>query len=414
MSDTRKKIKDSAESGLKKLITIAQNPVIRKSSRFAGALLEVSSLVKSKNGLSIAAGLASTVEAALDAFEVPYPTKVEQFAKKNNLAQRTGSLSKILIDASMHEAFPTEVVFTDDNWVIKEMKVGEGSLYFGEHADSGAPDPMGRLSEVYYHTQNFNFDILFDALWDHYPKGVHVSVQNAKRKKWEERYMRLHHLATDEYFYLGSLDPLNFAEKIKEFREAGVSRSFMLAGLPGTGKSSFVFEVAHNLSNKIMKIDPSVAHMLGGSDLDFLLEHLKPDILLFDDFDRASVVHETMNLLFLLENIKNRFPSTVVFATVNNFDKLDKAIVRPGRFDKIIWFELPDAEMRKKIAVKYLESNGVHYNDSLLDKIVSGSNYLAPAYIKELCIRLKYEGVGHIEEIFKEFYKTVDEEFTSN
>lgn len=45
----------------------------------------------------------------------------------------------------------------------------------------------------------------------------------------------------------------------------------------------------------------------------------------------------------------------VVLAATNLEEKLDKALVRPGRFDKIIRLRLPNLEARKEIIEAYLK-----------------------------------------------------------
>lgn len=412
-NDQKQRLKDKFNKVVDKVASVAQNPILRKGGRFASAILETSSLVRSRNPITIGMGLASVVDAAIDAFEVPYPTKTEYFGKKHNLVSCNGALPRILVDAELDKVFPTKVAFTDNHWVVRELLLDGEKLYFGENTEAESTDSLSRLSETYLYTPNFDFKKLFDALWEYYSHGAHISIFNTKRKRWEEHHIRLHQLVTDDYSYLGKLDPIAFAKKADEFRKAGISRSFMLAGPPGSGKTSYVYEVARAISNRIIKIDSSVAHALTGNDLDFLIQNLKPDVLVFDDFDRASLAQDTMSLLFLLENLKNRFPHTIIFATVNNFEKLDKAIVRPGRFDKIIWFDLPDEKVRKEIAIKYLNSNNVSYDEELLQKIANVTKGLTPVYIKELCVRMRYEGSESIDEIISEFHQTIDEDLLS-
>lgn len=403
VEDKKSEWKKKGDRALRKVIEFAQTPAIRKTSRFASSLIEISSSFKSKNPVLFGMGVVSAVEAALDSYEIPYPTKTELFARKHKLHYGSGSLPRVIIESGIEEVYPSQVTFTDGNFLIKHIEVDGLRLYFGENLDSNYPDSASKVGEAFFHDKDFPFKKLFNEIWKRNPDGVHVSLMNVKRARWEEKYLRVHPLFTDLYSYVGNMDPLEFANEIVEFRKEGTSRSYMLAGPPGTGKSSYVYEVARNLSNKIIKVDPSVAHHLTGNDLDMLLECLEPDILLLDDFDRAARCNDTMNLLFLLENIKSRFPHTVIFATVNYFEDLDKAIVRPGRFDKIIWVELPDESERVQVANKYLKENGLEYTEKQVAKIVEATDGFASVYIKELCIRLKHEGFDAVDDIVEEF-----------
>lgn len=118
--------------------------------------------------------------------------------------------------------------------------------------------------------------------------------------------------------------------------------------------------------------------------------------------------NDCSHILFLLENLKAKFPKIVIFATVNYFSKLDKAITRPGRFDEIKWFDQPGIAIRKSIAESYLLINGLQQNPELAQEIAEKTEGLSPVYIKELCIRLKHKGVSELDSIISEFKRSIN------
>lgn len=151
-----------------------------------------------------------------------------------------------------------------------------------------------------------------------------------------------------------------------------------------THNTSFAMKIACDYFKRIVKIDPAMARSLDVGELEFFVEQLRPDVIIFDDFDRAFTSADVA--LFMLENLKETFPKLVIFGTVNNLAKLDKALIRPGRFDQILWFGYPGFEDRRKILLTYFEEFGHEISDDFLDRIALASQSLTPVYLKELAI----------------------------
>lgn len=407
-----KELKKKARDTLVKVSEFLSEPSVRKTSKFALGVLETMAYINPKNPLSIATGSFSLVDTALDAFEIPHPTPTEHFVKNNDLEVKIGGLPRILVESEVMDYFESRPMFTDGPWLVKELVVSETErFYYAENQEPSAThqDPLAKLAQSYYYTKGFNFNKLFDIIWKKYKNGLSVTLSNPAGKSWELNSITLDELEVSEYLYIGDIDPESFANDIKKFRDENTSRSYMLSGEPGTGKTSLVIETARCISNRIIRIDPTLAHMFTSNELDFLIENLNPDILIFDDFDRAAMAQDSQHLLFLLESIKQRFPKMVIFATVNYFSKLDKALVRPGRFDEIIWFDLPSPEIRARIAERYLKLNDILVTTELIDKIVVNTEGLSPVYIKELCIRLRHKGPEALESIIAGFNRANSE-----
>jgi len=155
-----------------------------------------------------------------------------------------------------------------------------------------------------------------------------------------------------------------------KFREAGIDppSGVLLYGPPGTGKTMLAKAVANETDATFIKMAGSelVRKFIGeGSrlvrDLFDLAAEKEPAIIFIDEIDAiaakrtesktsgdAEVQRTMMQLLSKMDGFEDRGEIRIVAAT-NRFDMLDRAILRPGRFDRLIEVPEPNAEGRKRI-----------------------------------------------------------------
>jgi proteasome regulatory subunit len=169
-------------------------------------------------------------------------------------------------------------------------------------------------------------------------------------------------------------DPLVNPEK---FEKVGVEppSGVLLHGPPGTGKTMLAKAVANQTDATFIKMAGSelVRKFIGeGSrlvrDLFELADQKEPAIIFIDEIDAvaakrtdsktsgdAEVQRTMMQLLSEMDGFDERGDVRIIAAT-NRFDMLDSAILRPGRFDRLIEVPNPTVEARERI----LE---IHAND---------------------------------------------------
>jgi len=155
-----------------------------------------------------------------------------------------------------------------------------------------------------------------------------------------------------------------------QFREVGIEppSGVLLHGPPGTGKTMLAKAVANETDATFIKMAGSelVRKFIGEGarlvrDLFELAAEREPAIIFIDEIDAiaakrtesktsgdAEVQRTMMQLLSEMDGFDERGEIRIIAAT-NRFDMLDRAILRPGRFDRLIEVPNPDVEGRERI-----------------------------------------------------------------
>ena len=142
-------------------------------------------------------------------------------------------------------------------------------------------------------------------------------------------------------------DMSDFLESATWYADRGIPyrRGYLLHGEPGTGKSSLVMALAGTLKMPVYQVSLS-EQALTDSTFSLLLNAVDPNsIVLLEDVDAAfcdRASREGSNLSFsgILNAIDGVAASEarILFMTTNHVEKLDPALIRPGRVD--VKFEL--------------------------------------------------------------------------
>ncbi len=154
------------------------------------------------------------------------------------------------------------------------------------------------------------------------------------------------------------------------FDEVGIQppSGVLLHGPPGTGKTMLAKAVANQTDATFIKMAGSeLVHKFIGEgaklvrDLFEVARENEPAVIFIDEIDAiaskrtdsktsgdAEVQRTMMQLLSEMDGFDERGEIRIIAAT-NRFDMLDAAILRPGRFDRLIEVPKPDHEGRKVI-----------------------------------------------------------------
>ena len=168
---------------------------------------------------------------------------------------------------------------------------------------------------------------------------------------------------------------VNFLHNPKKYTDIGASlpKGALLVGPPGTGKTLIARTVAGEAKVPFFAISGSeFVQMFVGMgaakvrDLFKQANEKAPCIIFIDEIDaigkkRDSAYggnderEQTLNqLLTEMDGFDGR-KGVVILAATNRPEMLDKALLRPGRFDRRIQMELPDLEGRKSILQVHLK-----------------------------------------------------------
>jgi proteasome regulatory subunit len=227
------------------------------------------------------------------------------------------------------------------------------------------------------------------------------------------RVMELEESPEISYAQIGGL-----ANEIKEVREAveypltrpeifqriGVEppKGILLFGAPGTGKTLIAKAVAHEAKATFIRMSGSeLVHKFIGEgaglvrELFQLARERAPAIVFIDEIDAvgsmrtndgtsgsAEVQRTLMQLLAEMDGFDNRGDVRIMAAT-NRADMLDPALLRPGRFDRLIEIPVPDKEARLQILK--IHSRKMQLGSVDIDAIVSMTENATGAELEAIC-----------------------------
>lgn len=278
--------------------------------------------------------------------------------------------------------------------------------------------------EVYLRQQGNNQEYITHAGDDIYPllkAGSKVAVNNAlsivkvvgTTFDSRVRVMELELSPTQTFGEIGGLT--SEIEEVREaveypltrpevFKRLGVEppKGILLYGPPGTGKTLIAKAIAHNANATFIRMSGSeLVHKFIGEGAQLVRELFQlarekaPAIVFIDEIDAvgstrthdgtsgsAEVQRTLMQLLAEMDGFDNRGEIRIMAAT-NRPDMLDPALLRPGRFDRLIEIPFPDVSARREILK--IHSKNLSLADINLDSIADLTEGSTGAELEAIC-----------------------------
>ena len=192
-------------------------------------------------------------------------------------------------------------------------------------------------------------------------------------------------------------DMKNFLQRKEWYKDKNIPyhRGYLLHGKPGTGKSSLIKALACELKLDVYYLNLNTKG-LDDNTLQKALSRVAPNsIILFEDIDclfrerktetvsvekiddkNAPPIKQNTESEVTLSGLLNALDGffapegTFVFMTTNHKEKLDEALIRPGRVDYDVYFGLPTEEQIKNLFLKFYigqEKLAQEFYDKVLD-----------------------------------------------
>ena len=220
--------------------------------------------------------------------------------------------------------------------------------------DLDKPIPAGVLERMRVLMDDFS-----SALSEIEPSGMREVIVEIPRVTWSD---------------IGGLDDVKReineafipSEDAKAFERLGIrqAKGVLFYGPPGTGKTLMAKAVANESGANFISVNgPEIASKWLGESEKAIRQIFKrakqmaPCIIFFDDMDSIAprrgsgapswekVVNQLLTSMDGVEGLKN----VMIMGATNRPDMIDPALLRPGRFDKLILIGQPDADARLKI-----------------------------------------------------------------
>jgi transitional endoplasmic reticulum ATPase len=194
----------------------------------------------------------------------------------------------------------------------------------------------------------------------------------------------------------GFINVLNNRECAKAY---GITPPSMLFyGPAGCGKTFFAEKIAEEVGINFIKVVPDdlASTLVHGTqekigELFRKAERKAPTLIFFDEFDamvpqrtsddRSYQNGETNEFLCMLNNAAEK--GVYVLAATNHPERIDKAVLRTGRIDEIIYIDMPDEKARESLFRLQLSklpiADNIDY--TLLASLTTGYNCSDISYI---------------------------------
>ena len=204
-------------------------------------------------------------------------------------------------------------------------------------------------------------------------------------------------------------DIKSFWESEDRYRKFGnvYKRNILLYSLPGNGKTSLINIICNKLINEyngiVICID-SHEDVFAYSAAMERVRSVEPNrrvVTIIEDFERlANNEHTSAALLQILDG-NGQFDNVVTIATTNYPEILEKRFTcRPSRFNLVIEYKKPSAEIRRAYIEMKLSDSGIDINDDFvkqdINRYVEKTEGYTFDFVKEAIQGIYVDGISEV------------------
>ena len=292
-----------------------------------------------------------------------------------------------LDDSKKGESFKTKVVSEEVSNIINYIEKNDIEKYDTNGDSSGSPFLYILINVVPFLVLIVFGYMLFKKLAQSNKSSVDFGKSRARLTSDDEK-KKFKDVAglTEEKEEVEEL--IDFLKNPKKFQKLGarIPKGVLLVGPPGTGKTLLAKAVAGEADVPFFYISGSDFVELfvgvGASRVRDMFKEAKrnaPCLIFIDEIDAVGRQRgtglggghdereQTLNQLLTEMDGFGANEGIIIIAATNRPDVLDPALLRPGRFDRQVTINLPDAKAREEIL-------NVHARNKIIDKSVNLKN----------------------------------------
>lgn len=182
---------------------------------------------------------------------------------------------------------------------------------------------------------------------------------------------------------------LDFFEKKEVYEKHGLihKRGLILTGVPGVGKTLTCKLLMNKCDSTFLWV--SSDKLTRADDIKFIYSiaaELAPIIIVLEDLDDYLELTSAKDTLKTTLDGMNSVSGIVTIMCTNHPDRLPMSLLRPGRFDDLLIFKLPDESLRLKLLEKITESMRIENVKETIKDISKNTEGFTPAQLKEIMI----------------------------
>ena len=191
---------------------------------------------------------------------------------------------------------------------------------------------------------------------------------------------------------IGLFTPIEQTDACREYK-IPLKRGVLLYGPFGTGKTmtAYVSAVKAVRNDWTFIYLDNVMHLKKG--LEFAAQYA-PAVLFAEDIDRAVNGERTVSMdeiLNTIDGVDTKGKEVITVLTTNDVERINPALLRPGRLDTLVHVTPPDAKAAERLVELY--ARGLLAKNVNLEKVGMALEGKIPAVIREVTERAKIAAI---------------------